>query len=347
MTSVGSQFRVWSPPLRRASILATAALAVTGAMTLAGPASAQTPPGQGGGPRHLSWPGRGEAAMPASEPPAVTPVRRDLRRPNTPIPHGGFARSEPEPARPGLTPAPGPVRHALTPANAWMQRPAAPPEAAPEPAPEPVMAEALPPPPPARRPAPAPEMTAAADPMAPRRDAPVFHMQQSPPPAAAQYLTDRSGQPAPAEAVLPPVAAPGSEMTASADPMAPRRDAPIFHMQQTPPPAAAPEQAAPEAREPAQAGRDAPRVRRVAEVVNTGERPPQQGARYYSVHRQNGRQPDALAMPAPTYVDALAITMTDTPASQDLAQPDQGPTLIRDNQGRMRAAPAASDGDHQ
>jgi len=129
-----------------------------------------------------------------------------------------------------------------------------------------------------------------------------------------------------------------------ADPMAPRRDAPIFRMQQAAP---RPEPVAEAA--PAQTGRDpaAPRIQRVAEVSNTGERPPQQGARYYSVHRQNGRQPDALEMPEPTYVDALAITMTQTPASQDLAQPDQGPTLIRDNQGRVRSTPAASDGDHQ
>jgi hypothetical protein len=124
--------------------------------------------------------------------------------------------------------------------------------------------------------------------------------------------------------------------------MAPRRDAPIFRLQRTAP---APE--AVEAPAAAPQAADAPMASRIAEVANTGERPPQQGARYYSVHRQNGRQPDALAMPEPTYVDALAITMTATPASQDLAQPDQGPTLIRDNNGRLRAAPAASDGDHQ
>ncbi|HRJ64423.1 MAG TPA: hypothetical protein PLR59_08740, partial [Brevundimonas sp.] len=91
----------------------------------------------------------------------------------------------------------------------------------------------------------------------------------------------------------------------------------------------------------------APQPRRVAEVSNSGERPPTQGGRYYSVHRQNGRQPDALEMPAPNYVDALVVTMPETIASQDLAAPEQGPTLIRDAQGRIRHAPAASDGDHQ
>ena len=76
-------------------------------------------------------------------------------------------------------------------------------------------------------------------------------------------------------------------------------------------------------------------------------RPPEQGARYYSVHRQNGRQPDALEMPDPTYVDAIAVTMPDSLASQDLAQPQEGPTLIRDAQGRVRAQPAAPEGDYQ
>jgi hypothetical protein len=52
-------------------------------------------------------------------------------------------------------------------------------------------------------------------------------------------------------------------------------------------------------------------------------------------------------MPEPNYVDALAVTMPETIASQDLAAPEQGPTLIRDAQGRVRPAPAASDGDHQ
>ena len=84
------------------------------------------------------------------------------------------------------------------------------------------------------------------------------------------------------------------------------------------------------------------------EVANSGESPPRQaGGRYYSVHRQNGRQPDALAMPAPTYVDAIVVSGIETLASQDLAAPEQGPALIRDRNGNMRAAPAASDGDHQ
>jgi hypothetical protein len=129
------------------------------------------------------------------------------------------------------------------------------------------------------------------------------------------------------------------------DPMAPRRDAPIFRMQQDAP--AAPPAAQPVLEPAAAASGATPQPRRVAEVSNSGERPPVQGGRYYSVHRQNGRQPDALEMPAPNYVDALIVSMPETIASQDLAAPEPGPTLIRDAQGRVRPAPAASDGDHQ
>ncbi|MFN3669432.1 MAG: hypothetical protein ACK4VY_09005, partial [Brevundimonas sp.] len=142
----------------------------------------------------------------------------------------------------------------------------------------------------------------------------------------------------------PPAPAP-SAPSAPLDPMAPRRDAPIFRMQRDAP--AAPPAAAP-VEQPAPAAPDAPpRPSRTAEVVNSGERPPQQGGRYYSVHRQNGRQPDTLDMPEPTYVDALAVSMPETIASQDLAAPQEGPALIRDAQGRIRPVPAGSDGDHQ
>ncbi len=294
---------------------------------MAGAAAAQT-----SGLRQLSWPGR--AAAPASAP-SSTGARTDLRRPNLVIPHGGFAAVQPAAER--AEPAAPAPRRTLTPASAWL-RPAAPPAAQP-------VAEAPPPdaPPPA----------------APVRAAP------APPPPLAQpqprqpvpeYLPDQGGrgQPVPADAVWPAQPEPAPRVAESvaatidpADPMAPRRDAPIFRMQQRNLAQPAPE-AAPDAEDAAQpAASDEPRPQRVAEVSNTGERPPQQGARYYSVHRQNGRTPDGLSMPEPTYVDSLAITMTQTPASQDLAQPDQGPTLIRDNQGRVRQAPAPSDGDHQ
>ena len=94
-------------------------------------------------------------------------------------------------------------------------------------------------------------------------------------------------------------------------------------------------------------GEAAPEPGRVIEAAASGDGPPRQGARYYSVHRQNGREPDALDMPAPNYVDALVVSSIDTIASQDLAEPAQGPTLIRNGDGSLRSAPAQSDGDHQ
>lgn len=301
--------------MRRAHSLPIALLAAT---TLAGAAVAQTPqPTVRQDLRQLSWPGR-NAAAPSAASPVSAPARTDLRRSNLVIPHGGFSAAEPAPVAP---PASAP-RRTLTPANAWLRSPPPPPPSAPAvSAPAPARAEAVAPPP--VTPAPMPEYLPAQGGRGQRAPADIVYA-------------------APPEA--PPAHVPAPAPDQPADPMAPRRDAPIFRIQQpAPPPASVAE--APVAAEQDQA--DVPRPRYVAEVTNTGERPPQQGARYYSVHRQNGRQPDALAMPDPTYVDALAITMTQTPASQDLAEPDQGPTLIRDSQGRTRPVPAASDGDHQ
>ncbi len=313
--------------MRPAPSLPIALLAAVAATTMAGTAMAQA---QGSaasaGLRQLTWSGRGESlAMPT----APSAARGALRRPNLVIPHGGFASVEP--AAPRVAPVPAP-RRTLTPANAWLQPAAAVPAA-----PVPTAMAAEPPAPARPRPA-----------AAPARPAPA-------PVPAPEYLPDPGGrgQPVPAAIAYAPAPEPappsamgraGPGSTDPTDPMAPRRDAPIFRLQ---PSAPRPEPVAAVSEGTPQASLAAPDLRRVAEVTNTGERPPQQGARYYSVHRQNGRQPDALAMPEPTYVDALAITMTETPASQDLAQPDQGPTLIRDNQGRVRPAPAASDGDHQ
>ena len=315
MTSVGFPFRVRRRPLRRAPILSTVLLAVAGLMLSAGSAAAQgtgAPASEARGLRYLSWSAPG-AAAPAS----ASPPRRDLRRPNTVIPHGGFASAAPAPTRPGLTPAPGSGR-TLTPANAWLHRNA-----------------------PLPAPTPAPAMAAPAA-VAPAPVAPSPQPRTTP-----DYLPDPGGrgQAVPAAMIYAP-AQPAADQTEPFDPMAPRRDAPIFRMQQDaavattvpPAPVVQPASAAPQA---------APQPRRVAEAVNSGERPPQQGGRYYSVHRQNGRQPDGLQMPEPTYVDALAVTMPETIASQDLAAPEPGPTLIRDAQGRMRQMPAAPEGDFQ
>lgn len=315
--------------MSRPKILMTVLLAAAGGTLFCGPALAQSAgatASEARGLRYLSWSSRTEVAPPAVAAAAGAPAaRRTLRRPNTVIPHGGFVPSASPSPRPGLTPAPG-ARRTLTPANAWMQPDVPPPEPLP---PEPAMAAA-----PRSAPAPAPA------PAPPSR-------------ATPDYLPapNGRGQPVPAEMIYTPAptSPPAQAGTEPLDPMAPRRDAPIFRLQPeapSAPPALAPS-VAPAVQSGAGSTRAPPQPRRVAEVSSSGERPPQQGGRYYSVHRQNGRQPDALEMPAPTYVDALVVTMPETIASQDLAAPEPGPTLIRDNQGRMRRAPTASDGDHQ
>lgn len=273
----------------------------------AGMAAAQTPaPTQA---RYLNWAGRGAvAATPALADISARPDAQP-RRPNRVIPHGG-AYTAPPAAPTVASDAP---RRTLTPATAWLRAPAP----APEPAPMAMAAPVAPPP-------------------------------ASPARAVPDFLPDQGGrgQPAPAEIALaapPPAAAVAGP---SDDPMAPRRDAPIFRLQRTPAPASA--QAAPAPQEPVEAAPAAVPSPRVAMVAaNPEDRPSTQSARYYSVHRQNGREPDALTLPQPTYVDALAITTPVTIASQDLAQPEQAPTLIRDAQGRVRAQPAAPEGDYQ
>ncbi len=323
--------------MRRAQSLllgiATAAL-VNGVAIHA--AHAQSAAGEARGLRYLSWNGRTAPAAGEASPVSAPPERADLRRPNRVIPHGGAAAVTP---RPGLTPAPGGHRSALTPANAWL-RPS------PAPAATPVIDTPPPAPAPSRMaPPPAPAPAAAPPP---------------PPPSAPlpEYIPDRGGQgqPIPTDVLRAPPPAPPAgpdvSVASSPDPMAPRRDALIFRMQQAPQPmpAASPEaQPASDPVEQPSADAETPQPRRVATVqANPADRPPAQGARYYSVHRQHGRTPDALDMPAPTYVDALTVTgLPETIASQDLAQPEPAPTMIRDAQGRVRVQPAAPEGDYQ
>jgi hypothetical protein len=84
--------------------------------------------------------------------------------------------------------------------------------------------------------------------------------------------------------------------------MAPRPDAPIHRLRA----GADPQPPAP----------DAP-----------AEAPDPQGARYYSVHRAAGRQPDPTPLPQPFFLDAPPV---------DLAEPPAQPAIIRDAQGRSR-----------
>lgn len=337
-------------------ITASCALAL-GLTALVGGASAQTAEPTAGSARtltpasqYITWAGRGPAVMPeaARTADATADAAAPRRRSNAVIPHGGFASAVPMPQPETLLSA---QPRTLTPASAWTA-----PRPAPGPAPAPtaaavepasVAAVDLPPPPraatyqPRIQPGPQPQ-------------------RQGPPPVLPDYVPGQGrGQPAPAQAVYaeappaptdaPVYGTPATQPPADYDPMAPRRDAPIFRLQRpqaqpAPEPAPAAANAAP-ASAPAA---ETPAPRLIAAVAaNTADHPLQQGSRRYSVHRQNGQQPDAVALPAPTYVDALAVTLTEMPATQDLAEPAPGPNLYRDAQGRIRAAPAASDGDHQ
>lgn len=357
------------PDLTNPLTATVSALTLAGTLCLAGQAVAQ----DAAAPRYMNWNGRGPAVMPQGVQTAsneTTPPRRA----NTPIPHGGFARAvapaaaEGAPARRTLTPAsawitPGAsygMASAVAPAPAAASVPVETREVAPTPAPTPtrVPVEApvdLPPPP--RAPTYSPNV-------APQPQAQFQAQRQDDRQFLPEYLAGQGGaQPAPSQAVYadaprpaptpapvaPTYAEPQPAPSELADPMAPRRDAPIFRLQRPAPAAPAPipgpsAEAAPSAPQ----GDEAPAPRQMAAVTaNPSDHPEMQPSRRYSVHRQNGQQPDAVALPQPTYVDALAVTLTDMPAGRDLAEPAPGPNLYRDNQGRVRAAPAASDGDHQ
>jgi len=150
---------------------------------------------------------------------------------------------------------------------------------------------------------------------------PVERNVQAPPPAP---MPAPAPAPIPADRVQPATAAAAA---VAADPMAPRRDAPIFRLGAAAAPVAS-EQAAPQP------------VRQAAAISGSQ-------ARYYSLHRQNGRQPDAIAMPAPVYLDALPVELERTPQSEDLAEPPAAPTVLRDNNGRVRPAPQTNTDDIQ
>lgn len=141
--------------------------------------------------------------------------------------------------------------------------------------------------------------------------------------------TEATPPPAPVPTPVPaPVPAPAAQPAApaSADPMAPRRDAPIFRIG-----AAASAQTTGAAPAP---------VQQAAAVSGSP-------ARYYSLHRQNGRRPDAIAMPAPVYLDALPIELERAPQSEDLAEPPAAPAVLRDSNGRVRPAPPTMNDDAQ
>lgn len=281
------------------------------ACAVAGTAAAQQAPTNGAGLRYLSWPGKpAVAGSPALRPTPVAlagggamrdPVLPPLARLQAPTP------SSPVASAPGATAgnAASPTRRGLTPATAW----SAPATAAPAPG----SPRAYPSPTPQAQPQPLQAETGTPPPLGRAEPQPVA----SAPSQAPSSL--QASQAAPSAAAVAPV-------PAAVDPMAPRRDAAIFRLQRSQGVESAPADAA----SPDQMAAVQPQAQAQTQA---------QGVRYYSVHRQAGRHPDAIPAPQQTYLDALPVEMSQPPSSTDLAQPDAPPALVRDASGKMRPLP--------
>ncbi|OGN47732.1 MAG: hypothetical protein A3E24_05745 [Caulobacterales bacterium RIFCSPHIGHO2_12_FULL_68_13] len=295
--------------MRHALILSTALIAACAA---SGAAMAQSSASGAGGLRYLSWPGK---------PPVAQGAAPTLRRIPQPTPVGAAVDTPvsfiPLARLPAPAPASKPTPHrGLTPASDWIAPVPTTPTMATTPQPyvaAPAPVEATP------SPVHAETVVAAQDP-APAQS-----------PVQAQPHTQTQAQ---AEAAPEP----------AFDPMAPRRDAPIFRLQrqttaQTAPETAAQAQGGTKGETGAETASAAPPAMLQAALA------PVQGARFYSVHRQAGHQPDRINPVQPIYLDALPVEMTQTPSSADLAQPDGPPALQRNSDGSVRAMPQTTGDD--
>ncbi|KQS54037.1 hypothetical protein ASG17_13920 [Brevundimonas sp. Leaf363] len=307
----------------RALLLSTALIlaAIPAAPVLA----QQAPAGAASGLRYLSWPGKpavttaGPAQVPSQAAAGLRPALPTQDQPAAaPTPSYSYTPAPPRMASTGLTPAsnwlsPPPAAAASSQPYAYAPPPPAyvPPAPQPSPQPNPILNPAS----------------------APPAATPTARLVQ-PAPVAAQP-TARLVEPAPVlqqQATQQPV-----EPQQAADPMAPRRDAPIFRM-------GAQSQPQPQPQAPI----DGAQTYQTAQIAPAGQVAPAAGsARYYSVHRPLGRTPDPAPQPQPVYLDALPIELISPPQSADLAEPQAGPALIRNQNGSVRAAVAQSEGDHQ
>lgn len=298
-------------PAFRALLLTGFALGLAGQPSLSlaqettAGASHDLRPTRAANPRPASWASR--TVMPAySQAPGVQSVSS---RPQI-IPRGGYQIN---PIGPVDTPAPAQAQpQRLTPASAFYAGPAPRPipfSHRPEPAPAPSRQ-----PPPAYRIAPAqPAQTRAV----------VVAPEPMPMPAQAS-VSAPVATPMPASPSTAIQADTGHE-TVPHDPMAPRRDAPIFRIaaQDAAPPIASASAAPTPASAPAPA--------------------PYAQSRYYSVHRQYGRQPDPAPQTSPVYLDALPVDVSNMAGTADLAEPPAPPNLIRNANGRIQAMPDLND----
>lgn len=111
------------------------------------------------------------------------------------------------------------------------------------------------------------------------------------------------------------------------DPMAPRADAPVWR---TAPSSAAQPSSQPSLQPSGQPSSQASAQPAPQPAASTNSRG---GARYYSVHREAGRDPDPTTLPAPFFLDSAPV---------DLAEPPPPPTLMR-NQGGLAPSVAGDD----
>lgn len=258
--------------------------------------------------RYLSWPGK----PPVARGPDARASSAQTTAPRATLAALPLARLD-APASTAVA-----ARRGLTPASDWLS-----PAVASQPVSQPRPYEAT-------TPQPAPVQVASAQPepvQAPIVRAPVV---QAP---VVQAAADRTA-PAPQNAPQP-APQPTPQADAPGDPMAPRRDAPIFRLTQ-----ASMAAAAPAATPPVQTAAVQAEASPLASVPSAAP----QGDRFYSVHRQAGHRPDPIPQAQPVYLDALPVEMSQTPSSADLAQPDGPPALIRNRDGSVRAAPPSAGG---
>ncbi len=290
------------------------AVAALGLTVVAMPAVAQDAPAL----RYLDWNGRPEPVAMARATPNARGDVPALRRAAPVIPHAG---SQSMAAVPQLRPAtpflPGRSvdangRPGLTPADAFFAPPPA------QSRPQPAQATVAPAP---VRTVAAPVETPPSPPPAPVRQMP------EPPPARTQPAP----QPAPAPAAYA-APAPARPAEWADDPNAPRSDALIWSVGQNQPQAPQPQAPQPQAAQP----QPAPAQAQTRAPAPARAEPSSQGARYYSVHRQNGRQPDRAVLPEQVYLDALPIQMDQTPTSPNMAEPPGPPQQVRNPDGTVR-----------
>ncbi|CAN5319263.1 hypothetical protein BH10PSE1_BH10PSE1_00820 [soil metagenome] len=315
-----------------ARVLIVSLTAVAATFALASPTLAQqTRPGEQMGLRYLSWAGR-----PAGDQ-AVAPQQIAAVRP---------APSTAAPGRPNRYGAP--AAYGLTPASAWISRRVAPtPEAAPADA-QPYSAPSMPMP---TRMASPPQMLPTARPPIPEQSpvqesasAPDYNVgwsfRRQDPYYSAPPQVQTAMQPTPQPTYMPPpvpipTAVDPAAPPAGYDPMAPRADAPVFRMgaarqaNQAQPDAAAQEQPTTDAEEAKFQAESQAAPRRLAQSapVQAGD-PPRGGARYYSVHREAGHEPDPLTLPESVFIGG-GVT-------QDLAEPPPTPVTTRTVNGRAQ-----------